>query len=1073
MSAAARVGAVKSGGSIRTRLTLALLPLVLLGVVLTGAASYLRARAILRQQVEAQLASAVEAEAGVLTEWIQAREQRLTLASQSPSLRTPLATLVAGGGSGLEQSASRSAARSELESLKSSQGTTYFNDLLVVRVSDGRIVASTQTAWENSVLMSLLEGELAPGVPGTRALFDEPVLSPGKLIFVSSVPVRAASPDSADSVLLGVNAGLHIATLMDALQVFWEERGAYVVQRGETHLLVKPDLIVTLPQYATEPLAEVGENGHPAFAHSDSAAASTLAWQDPESGTAVIGAFQWLEPTGIAVVVELPQSEVFSGLNSLALFVLAVLLVVGALTAFVVALAARQILQPLGQLTLFAERLSQGDLAHRIESRRPDEIGRLASSLNFMADELAAFYGSLEQRVEERTRQIRTAADVAKEAAAIRNIDELLAVTVNVISARFGFYHAGVFMVDPTGEYAVLRAASSPGGKRLLGRGHKLPVGKVGLVGYVTGTGKPRIALDVGEDAVHFANPDLPETRSELALPLRVGDQLIGALDVQSVEPNAFGEEDVLVLQTMADQLAVAIENARLLQQESRLSDLRRKVLDLYQTMTQQVSYDQLLAILAQEVRRAFDFRAVRLGLVEGDQVVVRSAAAADQASLPRLGASDPGNRGVMGRAIAQKKTVSEDAETGPERLPGSSLAVPLISRGRVLGALAVDSDLPREALLLEAENLELLAGQAAVSLENARLFEETQRNLTQLDSLYRQRTASAWSERLASVRDRDDLREVEFGRPRDPEGGAPPKGSLETAIRLQGEVIGKLNLEPSRPGEWSEEEKEILEAVADEVAGALEQVRLMDEVQRRAAQLQAASDIARESTSVLNLDTLLTRTVALIRERIGFRAVSIVLVDDEGGLQVVSASESQAAPAARAAATELDDLTSLLLSRVHQSGKAELVADVASTPGGNDLGGGSVLGVPLRIGQRVIGMLRVKHDLVHAFAAEDVAVFEIIADQLAVAVQNARLFEETLRRAEREQSVIEITGRIRGSSDPESMLQTALREVRLALGARRARVVRHGADAPALEIAPDDASADGGDGHSPAAGSP
>jgi GAF domain-containing protein len=1073
MSSAARISPAQTGGSIRTRLTLTLLPLVLLGVVLTGGASYLRARAILRQQVEAQLVSAVEAEAGVLAEWIQEREQRLTLASQRPSLRTSLATLVAGGGSALEESAARGAARSELESMRSSQGTTYFNDLVVVRASDGRILASTETTWENSVLTSLLEGSLPSGVPGTRALFDEPVLSPGKLIFVSSVPVRAASPDAADSLLLGVNGGLQLATVMDALQVFWEERGAYVVQRGETHLLVLPDLIVTLPQYATEPLAEVGEEAHPAFANSGSSTAATLAWQDAESSTAVIGAFQWLDPTGIAVVVELPQSEVFSSLNSLALFVLAVLLVVGALTAFIVAWAARQILQPLGQLTLFAERLSQGDLTHRVESHRSDEIGRLASTLNFMADELGAFYGSLEQRVEERTRQIRTAADVAKEAAAIRNVDELLAVTVNVISARFGFYHAGVFMVDPAGEYAVLRAASSPGGKRLLARGHKLPVGKVGLVGYVTGTGKPRIALDVGEDAVHFANPDLPETRSELALPLRVGEQLIGALDVQSVEPNAFGEEDVLVLQTMADQLAVAIENARLLQQESRLSDLRRKVLDLYQTMTQQVSYDQLLAILAQEVRRAFDFRAVRLGLVEGDQVVVRSAAAADQASLPRLGTSDPLNRGLMGRAIAQKRTVSEDTEAVSDGQPGSALAVPLISRGRVLGALAVDSELPREALLVEAENLELLAGQAAVSLENARLFEETQRNLTQLDSLYRQRTATAWSERLASLRGRDDLREVEFGRPRDPAGGAPPKGALEAAIRLQGEVIGRLNLEPSHAGDWSVDEKEILEAVADEVAGALEQVRLMDEVQRRVAQLQAAAEIARESTSVLNLDTLLTRTVSLIRERIGFRAVSIVLVEGDGGLTVVSADESRAAPVARAAAAELDDLTSLLLSRVHQSGKPELIADVASTPGGPSLGSGSVLGVPLRIGQRVIGMLRVQHDLAHAFAAEDVAVFEIIADQLAVAVQNARLFEETLRRAEREQSVIEITGRIRGSSDPESMLQTALREVREALGARRARIVRHGADVPALEASPNAASADGGDGDSPARGSP
>ncbi|HIE37864.1 MAG TPA: GAF domain-containing protein, partial [Anaerolineae bacterium] len=163
-------------------------------------------------------------------------------------------------------------------------------------------------------------------------------------------------------------------------------------------------------------------------------------------------------------------------------------------------------------------------------------------------------------------------------------MDDLLDRAVNLIRERFGFYHAGIFLLDERGEYAVLRAATSEAGRRMLERGHKLKVGEVGIVGYVTSTGQPRIVLDVDTDAIHFKNPLLPETRSELALPLRVGDRIIGALDVQSVQEAAFDEEDVAILQTMADQLAVAIEKleraAQIQAEHARLEAILRSTTD-------------------------------------------------------------------------------------------------------------------------------------------------------------------------------------------------------------------------------------------------------------------------------------------------------------------------------------------------------------------------------------------------------------------------------------------------------------------------------------------------------------
>ncbi len=231
-----------------------------------------------------------------------------------------------------------------------------------------------------------------------------------------------------------------------------------------------------------------------------------------------------------------------------------------------------------------AKQLAAGRLETRIPERGLEEFRFLARTFNNMASELQSLYTGLERLVAQRTAelarrtaQLEAAATVARRAAEIRDLEALLTETVRLISDRFGFYHAGVFLIDEAGEYAVLRAASSEGGQRMLARGHRLAVGRVGIVGYVAGTGKPRIALDVGADAVFFDNPDLPLTRSEMALPLKVGERVIGVLDVQSVEAAAFTDEDVAVLQTMADQIAMAIENARLLEESRRsMEELER-----------------------------------------------------------------------------------------------------------------------------------------------------------------------------------------------------------------------------------------------------------------------------------------------------------------------------------------------------------------------------------------------------------------------------------------------------------------------------------------------------------------
>ncbi len=352
--------------------------------------------------------------------------------------------------------------------------------------------------------------------------------------------------------------------------------------------------------------------------------------------------------------------------------------------------------RPLDMLTEGAERIAAGDLDYQVPVRSRDELGRLASTFNDMAARLRDLIGSLEGRVEERTQDLEeragyleATAEVARDAASELDLDDLLSRVVRLISARFGLYHSGIFLIDQTGEWAVLQAASSSGGQRMLERGHRLEVGETGTVGYVTAHGEPRIALDVGDDAAFFDNPDLPETRSALTLPLRARGEIIGALDVQSKEPRAFTDEDTAVLQILADQIAMAISNARLFQQAQESLEAERRAHG-------ELSRRAWLEVVQREAYLGY---------------------ASDIKGLRPVGESPPA---VMEVASQEGRTVQQD---------GTTLAVPVRVRGNVVGVAKLRKS-DREGAWSEEEIalMETVIEQLSVALDSARLYEDTQR---------------------------------------------------------------------------------------------------------------------------------------------------------------------------------------------------------------------------------------------------------------------------------------------------------------------------------------------------------
>jgi GAF domain-containing protein/HAMP domain-containing protein len=363
--------------------------------------------------------------------------------------------------------------------------------------------------------------------------------------------------------------------------------------------------------------------------------------------------------------------------------------------------------RPIVRLTTAAETIAAGNYSSETNVKSKDELGMLGAAFNTMARQVYTLIHELEERVQERTaeithqnenlvlrsQQLQTVSDVARSIASTMELEVLLTQVAGLISERFNFYHVGIFLLDASGEYAVLRASNSEGGERMLARGHKLKVGATGIVGYACGAREARIATDVGKDSVFFNNPDLPLTRSEMAIPLKSGGNVIGALDVQSIHPNAFTQEDIELFSVLADQVAIAIVNNRLYaeanQSLAEIQELHRRYLRM-------------------EWKREVSDR------------THRSYRYSPQGISPTEEGLQPEVEMVFetGKPLIQK---NEDI---------NQVVIPIILRGEPIGAIQLQEPGQENRIWTpeEIETAQALSDQIALALENARLLEQTTR---------------------------------------------------------------------------------------------------------------------------------------------------------------------------------------------------------------------------------------------------------------------------------------------------------------------------------------------------------
>jgi GAF domain-containing protein/HAMP domain-containing protein len=408
-----------------------------------------------------------------------------------------------------------------------------------------------------------------------------------------------------------------------------------------------------------------------------------------------------VQSTAARVELSAQTGRIFS--SSLALILVMLLGVVAATLTIGTVLTS-----PLNRLTQTAREFAAGNLNAEARVSTHDEIGTLAGTLNTMAGTLRGLVGSLEQRVSERTQELekqalrlRAAAEVARDAASANSLDELLDRSARLILDRFELYHTGIFLLDQNREYAVMRASPTEAGRELIASGHRLRIGEQGIVGRVALSGEPRIALDTGSDSVFFNNPLLPATRSEMALPLKAKDTVIGVLDVQSEHAEAFTPDDVAVMQVMADQLATAIERARLLEQvEQNLAELERSYGQFTQEGWKSFARGPQSAL-------GYRFDSVRVEPIYEFPKEAREAL--EKGHTTRL-------------------------DSASRRASGRRASIPIRLRGQTIGVVNVrfqGTHTPDETIAM----IEQAADRLASALENARLVEET-RQRAQRDAL-------------------------------------------------------------------------------------------------------------------------------------------------------------------------------------------------------------------------------------------------------------------------------------------------------------------------------------------------
>jgi PAS domain S-box-containing protein len=368
----------------------------------------------------------------------------------------------------------------------------------------------------------------------------------------------------------------------------------------------------------------------------------------------------------------------------------------------------------------------------------PEKEARLLSVSHEITDLV-----QVQQIAEQRAEQLLTTSEIASESTAgTMDVEVTLNRLVNLIKERFNFYHASIFLLDPLGKFATLRESTGEAGAQLKATGHKLAVGSPSIVGQATGKGQPVVIGDVTQEANYYANPLLPDTRSEMAIPMKIGEQVLGALDVQSTAFNAFSQEDINVLQILANQTAIAIQNEDLFSHTHETLERHRLLHKVTEANVETMTVEDAVRASMEVLHQAMPGEQITYFVVDQKDVLV-TRATAGIANPDQTTRRIPFGRGVVGMvATSANPVMVADAQTNPAYQPqnfetNSILAVPVKFADELLGVINIESTTLAKFDENDQEFVATLAANMGAIITNIRLLEQVRDQVQRQQRLF------------------------------------------------------------------------------------------------------------------------------------------------------------------------------------------------------------------------------------------------------------------------------------------------------------------------------------------------
>jgi GAF domain-containing protein/HAMP domain-containing protein len=1111
-------------GSLARTLVGTLIIFIMLPLAIMAGVAYYRAQNLLREQAVSQTESLIVTQLGVVEQEVVDRQARLQHLLDSSDFTILMELALHANPLSDEFRAIRASVVEEFDNLNQEQSATAFDQFILMDLN-GNIKVSSEPKWQGLTIqdVSVLNGVTVEN-PSVLAYHLAPLFE--KQFSLLTVLEYKTAKGSSLGYLVGITESAQMLELLRPISAlsplansyFILPSGEFISLDSQTNQFVPIESVSNSQQTILVPnLNEMRENNisKPSpfeITHSD--------------GKKTLTQIQWFPIMHTGVALEVDADSIYSGLNSLATFMVTSLLLILLVSSIVIFIGINRITKPLRGLAEITKQFAEGNWTSRAEVQSEDEVGFLANSYNHMADELSRAYRTLESTANERSRQIRAAAEVAQNITSQTKLGDVLNQTVELLVHQFGFYQASIFLTDPSGKHVDFKAGFGAATQELRDKNQKIKIGSESIIGWVSANNEARIASEVQDEQAEVRSDLLPETRSEATVPISVGSLVLGVIDIQSTNAEAFNAETIMMLQTLANQVASAIQNTGLTEASQVNFDELSRLYRSSRLVAKANNESEILEISTQVLEES-PHTAILLALSPNKIRSISASNGTGESVLYKIPVSANWTPGEIEEMLADGPLVTSNFDELPPSIrifldpfELASIALIPITRGDALFAILAigsdelnvnngfiqpytnfadlisiilektDAERETEKHLKEVESLASVSEAISTSSDLPTFFNALHEKIKQVIGNYsfvvalydeRNNTISIpfsyendeflaidsfpLGEGLTSVllRTRQPLLLVEDTERKAAELGAKIQGKtakswMGAPMMVQNNPVGALILQdPENEMAFSNDDYVFFTTLASQVAGVINNVRLLDESNKRALQLETAAEIARDISGSLNLDELLIKAVNLIHERFDFYHAAVFLQDLPGEFALIREATGEAGAQLKRTGYKIGVGSKSIVGFVTGRGEFLVINDTTkdATFSANPLlpDTRAEAAFPLKVGERILGALDVQSTKAYAFTEDNLRSLQILSDQMAIAVVNTELFAETQEHLSQHRLLHHITTTAASGTTLEEALESAVTGLQVTLGGDRVAILLADREKRNLEI--------------------